>query len=82
MTLLKIKVKPNSREQKIQLEEDGSWTISLKSPPVDGKANTELIQLLAKKYKISKSEVKIKLGLSSRHKLVEIPIDNPESFLM
>nr|WP_233221006.1 DUF167 domain-containing protein [Chlorogloea sp. CCALA 695] len=46
--------------------------MSLKSPPVDGKANTELIKLLAKKFAVPKSRITIKLGLSSRQKLVII----------
>ena len=67
-----IKVKPNSQQQKIIEEADGSLSISLKSPPVDGKANEELIKLLAKKFFIPKSRIRIKLGLSSRQKLVTI----------
>lgn len=67
-----IKVKPNSQQQKIIEEADGSLSISLKSPPVDGKANEELIKLLAKKFSIPKSRITIKLGLSSRQKLVII----------
>ncbi|MBW4663381.1 MAG: DUF167 domain-containing protein [Chroococcus sp. CMT-3BRIN-NPC107] len=67
-----IKVKPNSSQQKITEETDGSLTISLKSPPVDGKANEELVKLLAKKFNIPKSKITIKLGLSSRQKLVVI----------
>ncbi|MGC1392932.1 MAG: DUF167 domain-containing protein [Coleofasciculaceae cyanobacterium] len=47
-------------------------TIHLKSPPVDGKANKELIELLAKKFDVSKSQIRIKSGLSARNKLVEI----------
>ena len=71
-----IKVKPNSAQQKITKKADGSLTISLKSPPVDGKANAELIKLLAKKFSIPKSRITIKLGLSSRQKLVIIDTDN------
>ena len=67
-----IKVKPNSQQQKIIEEADGSLSISLKSPPVDGKANEELIKLLAKKFSVLKSRITIKLGLSSRQKLVII----------
>ena len=70
-----IKVKPNSPQQKITEEADGSLTISLKSPPIDGKANTELIKLLAKKFAISKARITIKLGLSSRQKLVVIDLE-------
>lgn len=73
MTILKVKVKPNSKQQLIQEESDGSLTIHLKSPPVEGKANQELIKLLSKQFKVSKSKILIKSGVSSRHKLVELP---------
>jgi uncharacterized protein (TIGR00251 family) len=67
-----VKVKPNSRKQNIEESTDGSLTIHLKSPPVDGKANKELIELLAKKFDVLKSQIRIKSGLSSRTKLIEI----------
>lgn len=73
MTILKVKVKPNSKRQEIMAELDGSFTVYLKSPPVDGKANEELIKLLAKKFDVPKSEIIIKSGLSSRNKLIELP---------
>ncbi|MBD2538978.1 DUF167 domain-containing protein [Coleofasciculus sp. FACHB-SPT36] len=67
-----VKVKPNSKNQRIEEAEDGSLTVHLKSPPVDGKANEELIQILSKKFNVSKLRIFIKSGLSSRNKLVEI----------
>ena len=72
MVILKVKVKPNSQQQNIQEEPDGSLKIALKSPPVDGKANQELIKLLAKKFGVAKSDVIIKSGLSSKNKLIEL----------
>jgi uncharacterized protein len=72
---LQVKVKPNSKVQKIIEEADGSLTVNLKSPPVDGKANEELIKLLAEKFDIPKSDIRIKSGLSSRQKLVEITLE-------
>ncbi|MFM2063063.1 MAG: hypothetical protein RLZZ507_2733 [Cyanobacteriota bacterium] len=68
----KVKVKPNSQQQKITEQEDGSLIIHLKSPPVDGKANEELIKLLAEKFNVPKYNIRIKSGLSSRQKIVEI----------
>ncbi|WP_413173447.1 DUF167 domain-containing protein [Anabaena azotica] len=68
----KVKVKPNSKQQRITEQEDGSLIVHLKSPPVDGKANEELIKLLAEKFDVPKSDIRIKSGLSSRQKLVEI----------
>ncbi len=68
----KVKVKPNSKQQKVEEQPDGSLTVHLKSPPVDGKANEELIKLLSEKFDVPKSYIRIKSGLSSRQKLVEI----------
>ncbi|PAX59950.1 DUF167 domain-containing protein [Brunnivagina elsteri] len=69
---IRVKVKPNSKILRIIEEEDNSLTIYLKSPPVDGKANQELIKVLAERFDVSKSRITIKSGLSSRQKLVEI----------
>ncbi|MEG3881572.1 DUF167 domain-containing protein [Microcoleus sp. herbarium7] len=74
MTILSVKVKPNSKQQSIEEQPDGSLAVHLKSPPADGKANQELIGLLAKKFKVPKSAIAIKSGLSSRNKLVEIAV--------
>ncbi|MFB6275567.1 MAG: DUF167 domain-containing protein [Halothece sp.] len=72
MPKLSVKVKPNSKHQKIETGEDGGLIIRLQSPPADGKANAELIKLLAKKYGVKKSQVRIKSGLSSKMKQIEI----------
>jgi len=73
---LQVKVKPNSKLQQIEESLDGSLTVRLKSPPIDGKANKELIALLATKYNVSKSQISIKSGLSSKTKLVEINLND------
>jgi uncharacterized protein len=75
MKFFTVKVKPNSKQQSIEEQPDGCLKVHLKSPPVDGKANQELIVLLAKKFKVPKSAIAIKSGLSSKNKLVEIAIE-------
>ena len=44
----------------------------MKSPPVDGKANAELIALVAEQFGRSRAAVSIKAGASGRMKLVRI----------
>ncbi|MBX3418452.1 MAG: DUF167 domain-containing protein [Pirellulaceae bacterium] len=68
--VLTIRVKPRSRVSELTQAEDGSWVAKLKSPPVDGKANAELLELIAAHFKCPKSAVKIKSGASGRTKLV------------
>jgi uncharacterized protein (TIGR00251 family) len=70
--VLKIKVKPNARVSSLVQEPDGTWTARLKSPPVDGKANQELIALVAEQFRCRKAAVEIKSGASGRMKLVRI----------
>ena len=70
--LVSVKVKPNSKKPRIEQAEDGSLTAYLKSPPIEGKANDELIARVAERYGVPKSRVRIKSGLSSKIKLVEV----------
>lgn len=70
--VIQVKVKPNSRVSSFEQVEGGTWLARLKSPPVDGKANEELIALLAKHFECRKADVSIKSGASGRMKLVRI----------
>jgi uncharacterized protein (TIGR00251 family) len=70
--ILQIKVKPNARASSLLQQPDGTWTAQIKSPPVDGKANKELIALVADRFGCRKADVEIKSGASGRMKLVRI----------
>lgn len=77
-TQLAVRVTPNARRS-----EFAGWTadekgrpvllVKLQAPPVEGKANTELIRFLAKALGCSKSEIVLLRGDSSRQKSLEIP---------
>jgi uncharacterized protein (TIGR00251 family) len=71
-TTLQLKAKPGSSRSELVQEADGSWTAWLKAPPVDGKANAELIALVAKHFGVAKSAVDIDSGGGSRFKRVRI----------
>jgi len=70
--ILRIKVKPNARRSSLIQEADGSWLAHLKAPPVDGKANAELVALIAERFGCRKSAVEIRSGASGRIKLVSV----------
>lgn len=70
--IIEIKVKPNARHSELTVTPEGPWLAQLKSPPVDGKANIELIALVASHFKCPKSRVSIKTGASGRIKRVQI----------
>ena len=72
MRTLQIKVKPNARESLLELQADGTWLARVKAPPVDGKANAAVIELIAEHFGGRKAQVTIKSGASGRLKLVQI----------
>jgi uncharacterized protein (TIGR00251 family) len=69
---IEVKVKPNARTSALHRESDGGWRAELKSPPTDGKANAELIALVAKQFGCARSAVSIKSGTARRTKLVKV----------
>jgi uncharacterized protein (TIGR00251 family) len=70
--VLQIRVKPNARQQRLEEQADGTWLAQLRSPPVEGKANVELIALVAAHFKLRRSQVSIRSGASGRMKLVQL----------
>jgi len=69
---VKIKVEPRSSKSGIIGLHGDALKVKLTSPPVDGKANKELVELLAKECGIPKNAVEIVSGQSSKNKLVRI----------
>jgi uncharacterized protein (TIGR00251 family) len=76
-TTLRIKVKPRSKLSDLAQNPDGNWTARLKSPPVDGKANEELIRLVAEKFDCGRAAVTILAGAGGRMKLVRVEASYP-----
>ncbi len=72
--LLKIRVKTNSKLQKISYNQlTDSWiSINLKSKPVKNKANKELIKLLSKKLNIATNQIQIIAGPKNANKTIQI----------
>lgn len=71
-TIIQVKAKPRARRSVLEETSPGVWRAELKSAPVDGKANEELIALVAERFGCPKSAVSIKSGGSSRLKRVRI----------
>ena len=69
---IQVKVKPNARASQLEQADDGTWRAQLKAPPVDGKANAELIALVARHFGCPRAAVTIRAGASGRMKLVQI----------
>lgn len=70
---LTIRVTPRARKTEITgFREDGSLRIRVSAPPVEGKANKELVKFLAKLLGVSKNKIEIVAGEKSLDKIVSI----------
>ena len=59
---IKIKLHPNSSQEKIEKISDEDYEVWIKEKPIDGKANVELCKILKKYFG---KPVKIKSGFTS-----------------
>jgi uncharacterized protein (TIGR00251 family) len=71
-TVIRVKVKPNARVSALTQLVDGSWVAQVKAPAIEGRANKELIALVAEHFQCVKAAVSIKTGKSKRLKVVSI----------
>lgn len=70
---LRVKVSPSSKQKSIKLMSDNmTYKVYLQAPPIDGKANKELINFFAQLYKVPKQKVKIISGEFTQIKLIKI----------
>ncbi len=77
---LTVRVTPNARQSAFAgwgSDEKGRAVllIRLAAPPVDGKANTELVRFLAEQLGCTKKQISVIRGTSSRQKALELPAE-------
>ena len=73
--LIKIQVTPNAHKNEILEETANFIRVKIAAPPIKGKANKELVKFLANYFKVKKSAIKIKSGLKSKNKIVQIQLE-------
>ncbi len=69
---LTVSVVPNSRKAEVVKISDTSYKVKVDAPPVDGKANSRLIAILADYFNVPKSSINIVKGSLKRRKVIEI----------
>jgi uncharacterized protein len=67
-----VKVNPRSSVNKIEKVSEGEYRVKLTAPPMNGKANAMLIEMLAKYFRVHKCLVNIVGGKSAKIKIVDI----------
>jgi len=67
-----VRVVPRASKSEIIGEHDGALKVRIASPPVDGAANLELIRVLAKKLGVSRNDIEIISGATSKNKRIRV----------
>jgi uncharacterized protein (TIGR00251 family) len=70
--VLRVRVQPKASREAISGSVD-ALKVALMAPPVDGEANAALIALIAKRFHLPKSALRLISGEKSREKTVFVP---------
>lgn len=70
--LIMVKVLPRSSVNEVQGKEEGAYRIKLTAPPVDGRGNRALVDVLQKRLGIPGRDIQIVRGERARRKAVLI----------
>lgn len=69
---LTVYVQPGARRTEVVGVHDDALKVRIAAPPVEGKANAELVRFLAQALGVPKQQVRITRGAGARRKQVEV----------
>lgn len=67
-----VRVVPRASRSEIVGEHDGALRVRIAAPPVEGAANDELVRLLARKLRVSRSAIRIAAGQTAKLKRIVV----------
>lgn len=70
--ILEVKIKPNSKKGPLIIKDANSWTIYIREPAIENKANLAAIKLISNELNIPKTKISLIKGAKSKHKIFEI----------
>ncbi len=70
--LIKVKVFPASKKEKIIKKSEDSFEVRVKAKPIKGLANRAVVEVLSLYFKVSASKIKLIKGVRQRNKIFEI----------
>lgn len=70
--ILHLTAKPNAQSNQLVIDKDENIKVKIKAPPINGKANQELLNFLSEIFGISKSKIELLSGENNPHKKIQI----------
>jgi uncharacterized protein (TIGR00251 family) len=80
---LRLAVVPNAKRTEVDGMHDGALRVRLAAPPMEGRANDELVAWLAKSLGVQRRAISLAQGASGRRKrvLIDVPLATAEAWL-
>ncbi|MNL08780.1 hypothetical protein D3C87_1295150 [compost metagenome] len=69
---LHLFIQPKASKNEVVGPHNGEIKIKITSPPIDGEANSGLIEYLSKLFKIPKRDITLAKGETNRHKVLDL----------
>ena len=69
---LQVRVTANSRKESVTNLGDGLWAVRVNAPPLDGRANQRVMELIAEQLSIPKSRIRLVKGHKGKNKTFEV----------
>jgi hypothetical protein len=69
---ISVSVKFENRKTKLEKISENKYFVFVKAEPVQGKANKEILKIVAKHFKKSEEDIKIISGAKGRKKIIKI----------
>ena len=70
--VLSLHVQPGAKRTEIAGTHDGALKLRLAAPPIEGKANAELVRWLAESFGVPRRNVELLRGEAARAKIVRV----------
>lgn len=67
-----VTVKPNSKKEIVEELPDGTYVVRVNVPPIEGKANERVVELLSEHFRQPKSLITLISGQKSKKKIFSI----------
>jgi uncharacterized protein (TIGR00251 family) len=78
----KVQVVPRASRSEIVGEHNGALRVRIAALPVDGAANEELIRIMARTFKVSRSAIRITGGQTSKLKQISVTGATPDALAL
>jgi hypothetical protein len=75
---LRVKVQPRAKKRGVDWTGPGACKVRVTAPPVEGKANKEVLEVLAGDLGLPVQRLTIRLGEKSGHKVVAVAVAEGE----